>query len=127
MIDYDNEEVRWWMREVEYMVFEMQSSWREITVEGVVRELHDLYEATGLGVSDDLSEMCDYYLQRYSDPFDGLGDVPFDLNFLNESGKSALLKAVTAKSKLLKSQAAELDAYVKTVFGESANELDPGG
>ncbi len=100
MIDYDDEEVRWWMREVEYIVFEMQSSWRKITVESVVRELHDLYEATGLGVSDDHPEMCDYYLQRYSDPFDGLGDTNVDPKVLTESGKSALISAVTAKSEL---------------------------
>jgi hypothetical protein len=124
MIDFDNEEVRWWMREIEYIVGVMQPSWEEVTVDNVVRELHDLYEGTDY-VPDDLPEMCDYYLQRYSDPFDGLGAVPSDLKFLTESGKSALLKAVTAKSNLLKAQAAELDAYINTVFGESTNEIEP--
>ena len=125
MIDYDNEEVRWWMREVEHVVQVMQSEWEEVTVESVVRELIDVYGVQGTPLSDDLLEMVEGFLQRYSDPFDGLGDVPSDLKFLTESGKSALLKAVTAKSKLLKAHAAELDAHVKTVFGESANELDP--
>ena len=122
MINCDDEEVRWWMREIEYIVFEMQSSWRKITVESVARELHDMYEASGLGVSDDLSEMCDYYLQRYSDPFEGLGDVPPDLKILTESGKCALLKAVTTKSNLLKSHAKTLDAYLEQMQqGSSAN------
>ena len=36
---------------------------------------------------------------------------------MTESGKSSLLKAVTAKSKLLKAHAAELDAFVEAKFG----------
>jgi len=119
MIDYDDEEVRWWMGEIVYIVSVMESSWREITVESVVRELHDMCEAAGMGVYNELPEMCDCYLQQYSNPFDGLGDVPSDLKILTESGKSDLLKAVTTKSKLYKAHAAELDAYVKAMFGDS--------
>ena len=125
MIDYDNEEVRWWMREIEHVVQVKESQWEEVTVESVVRELIDVYGVQGTPLSDDLLEMVEGFLQRYSDPFDGLGDVPSDLKFLTESGKSALLKVVTAKSKLLKAHAAELDAYVKTVFGESTNKIEP--
>ncbi len=113
------------MPEIAQMVREMQSDWDEITVQSVAMELHNRYDLPGTKPSDELIKMCDDYLGLYSDPFAGLGDVPFDLKILTESGKSALLKAVTAKSKLLKAHAAELDAYVKTVFGESANEIEP--
>jgi hypothetical protein len=113
MIDYDNEEVRWWTREIEQIVCEMQSSWEEVTVEGLTRELFDRYELSGTAKSEEILEMCEDYLKRYSNPFDGLGNVPSDLKFLTESGKNAALKAVTAKSKLLKSHASELDAYIE--------------
>ncbi len=113
MIDYDDEGVRWWMREVEHVVQVMQSEWEEVTVKSVVRELCDVYGVQGTPPSDELHEMCEYYLQRYTDPFDGLGNTNyFDPKVLTESGKSALLKAVTAKSELLKSHALELDAYL---------------
>ena len=125
MIDYDDEETRWWMREVEHAVQVMQSEWGNVTVESVVRDLHEVYGVQGTPPSDELHEICEYYLQRYNDPFDGLGNVLFDLKILTGSGKSALLKAVTTKSKLLKAHATELDAYVKTVFGESTNEIEP--
>jgi hypothetical protein len=125
MIDYDNEEVRWWMREIEHVVQVKQSEWEEVTVESVVRELSDVYGVQGTPLSDDLLEMVEGFLQRYSDPFYGLGDANMNLRGLTESGKNALFTAVTAKSKLLKAHAAELDAYVKTVFGESANEIEP--
>jgi hypothetical protein len=123
MIDYDNEEVRWWMREVEQIVCELQSSWEEVTVEGLTRELFDRYELSGTAKSEELLEMCEDYLKRYNDPFDGLGDVHSDLKYLDESGRNAALKAITAKSKLLKSQASELDAYVKDKFGDSMTNL----
>ena len=113
MIDNDDEDVRWWMREVEYMTDAMQSTWEEVTAQSLARELHVWYELPGTVASEELLEMCDYYLQRYSNPFDGLGWVPSDLKILTESGKSALLKAVTARSKLLKAHAAKLDAYIK--------------
>jgi hypothetical protein len=125
MIDYDNEEVRWWVREIEHIVCVLQSTWEEVTVESLTRELHDMYELSGTAKSEELLEMCEDYLERYNDPFDGLGYANMNLRGLTESGKNALFTAVTAKSKLLKAHAAELDAYVKTVFGESANELDP--
>ena len=123
MIDYDDEEVRWWMREVEHVVQVMQSEWEEVTVKSVVRELCDVYGLQGTPPSDELHEMCEYYLQRFSDPFDGLGYFPSDLKELTESGKSALLKAVTAKSKLLREHAANLDDYVKTKFGDNMFDL----
>ena len=126
MIDYDDSEVIWWMHEIEYIVRVMQSSWEEITPESVAREIHELYELYELRdriTSDDLLEMCDHYLQRYSDPFDGLGDVPFDLKILTESGKKALLTAVIAKSKLLKSHATRLDESIKARFGDNMENL----
>ena len=123
MIDYDDSKVRWWMREVEEVVCELQSSWKEVTVESLTRGLFDKYELPGTTESEELLEMCEDYLKRHNDPFDGLGDVHSDLKFLTESGKIAVLKAITAKSKLLKSQASELDAYVKDVFGDSMTTL----
>jgi hypothetical protein len=113
MIDYDDEEVRWWMREIEHAVQVMQSECDNVTVESVVRDLHDVYGVQGTPPSDELHEMCEYYLQRYSNPFDGLYYAPSDLKFLTESEKSALLKAVTAKSELLKSHVLEVDAFLK--------------
>jgi hypothetical protein len=123
MIDNDNEEVRWWMGEVEQIVCELQSSWKEVTVESLTRELFDRYELSGTAKSEELLEMCEDYLKRYNDPFDGLGNVPSALKFLTESGKNAALKAISAKSKLLKSQASELDAYIKDKFGDSMTNL----
>jgi hypothetical protein len=123
MIDYDNEEVRWWMREVEQIVCELQSSWEEVTVESLTRELFDRYELSGTAKSEELLEICEDYLERYNDPFDGLGGVRSDPKGLTESGKNALLKAITAKSKLLKSQTSELDAYVKANLGDSVTNL----
>ncbi len=123
MIDYDNEEVRWWMREVEQIVYELQSTWEEVTVKSLTRELFDRHELSGTAKSEELLEMCEDYLQRYRDPFDGLGEAPTDLKILTEYGKCALLKAVTAKSKLLKSHASELDAYVKAMFDDSVINL----
>ena len=119
MINYDDESVRWWMREVEHVVQVMQSEWEEVTVKSVVRELCDVYGVQGTPPSDELHEMCEYYLLRYSDPFEGLGDVPSDLKILTKTGMSALLKAVTTKSNLYKAHAAELDAYVKAMPEDS--------
>jgi hypothetical protein len=116
MIDYDDAEVSYRLQEVDYVVRQKQSVWEEITVESVARGVHNFYGKDDTAPSDWILELCDYYLQRYTDPFDGLGDVPTDLKILTESGKCALLKAVTAKSKLLKSHASELDAYVKAMF-----------
>ena len=111
MVDYDNEEVRWWMREIEHVVQVKQSEWKEVTVESVVRELSDVYGLKGTPLSDDLVEMCGNYLRRYNDPFEGLGEV--DLHVLTEVGKKALFTAVTAKRERLKLHAAELDAFLK--------------
>jgi proline dehydrogenase len=122
MIDYDDTEVSYRLQEVDYVVRQMQSDWEEITVESVARGVHNLYGEQGTPPSDELHEICEYYLQRYSNPFDGLGDVPSDLKVLTESGKSALLKAVTNKSSLLKSHAKTLDAYLEQMQqGSSAN------
>jgi len=121
--DTDDEEVIWWMHEIAYIVRVMQSSWKEITVQSVARELHDMYDPPGTTPSDELLEMCEYYLRRYSDPFDGLGSAPSDLKFLTESGKSALLKAVTVKSELLKSHVLELDAYLEKLQQGSNENL----
>ena len=118
MIDYDDESVRWWMREVEHVVQVMQSEWEEITVKSVVRELCDVYGVQGTPPSDELHEMCEYYLQRFSDPFDGLGYADMDIWGVTEQGKNALFAAVTARSRLLKTHAATLDAYVKDKFGD---------
>ena len=123
MIDYDDESIRWWMREVEHVVQVMQSEWEEVTVKSVVRELCDVYGVQGTPPSDELHEMCEYYLQRDTDPFDGLGDTSVDLKVLTESGKNGLFTAVTAKSKLLKEHAAKLDAYAKAVFGDDVINL----
>jgi len=125
MIDYDDESVKWWMHEIEYIVRDLQFSWEEITVDRVMRELDDLYELSGTELSDEVHEICEDYLQRFNDPFDGLGDVHGDLLPLTKSARNAMLKAVTAKSDLLKSHAAELDAFVEAEFGESTNEIEP--
>ena len=111
------------MREVEQIVYELQSSWEEVTIESLTKGLFDRYKLSGTAKSEELLEMCEDYLKRYNDPFDGLGDVHSDLKFLTESGKNAALKAITAKSKLLKSQASELDAYVKDKFEDSVINL----
>jgi hypothetical protein len=113
MLDYDDEAVRWWMREVEHVVQRLQSDWKEVTAESVVRELIDVYGLQGTPPSDELHEMCKYYMKRYNDPFDGLGDVHSDLKGITEYGKNALLQAITAKIKLLKSHALELDSYIE--------------
>ena len=113
MIDYDNEEVRWWMREIEQIVYELQSIWEEVTVESLTKGLFDRYKLSGAAKSEDLLEMCENYLKRYNDPFDGLGDVDIDLHVLTEVGKKALFTAVAAKRERLKLHTAELDAYLK--------------
>jgi hypothetical protein len=113
MIDYDDEEVRWWVREVEYMVNVMQSDREEITVQSLARKLHDLHDLPGAIPSDELLEMCDDYLRRQNDPFYGIYDASIDLKLLTESQKNDLFTDVTAKSKLFKSHAAELDAYLE--------------
>jgi len=123
MIDYDDESVRWWMREVEHVVQVMQSEWEEVTVKSVVRELCDVYGVQGTPPSDELHEMCEYYLQRFSDPFDGLGNTSVDPKVLTESGKSALLKAVTAKSELYKAHAIKLDAFLEQ--WQQGNDAEP--
>ena len=66
MIDYDNEEVRWWMREIEHIVCVLQSTWEEVTVERLIRELDDMYELSGTAKSEELLEMCEDYLKRYN-------------------------------------------------------------
>ena len=111
VVDYDNEEVRWWMREIEHVVQVKQSEWEEVTVESLTRELYDRYKLSGTAKSEELLEMCGNYLRRYNDPFDGLGDV--DLHFLTERCKKALFIAVTAKRERLKLHTAELDAFLK--------------
>ena len=123
MIDYDDEEVRWWMREIEHVVQVKQSEWEEVTVESVVRELIDVYGVKGTPASDDLLEMVEGFLQRYSDPFYGLGDTNMNLRGLTESGKNALLTAVTARSKLLKSHAAKLDDLLKQMQQRSSAKV----
>ncbi len=123
MIDYDNSEVIWWMHEIEYIVRVMQSSWEEITVKSVMRELQDVYGPSSILPSDELLEMCEDYLQRYNGPFNGLGDTNVDLEVLTESGKNALYTAVTAKSKLLKEHAAKLEVYAKAKFGDGVKNL----
>lgn len=117
MIDYDDEEDMWWVHEIEYMVREMHFSWEKITIESVAWNLHHSYGEPGTTPSDELLEMIEEYLLRYTDPFDGLGDIDVDLKVLTESGKNALFTAITAKSKLLKAHTAKLDAYVKAKFG----------
>ena len=117
MIDYDDSGDMWWVHEIEYMVRVMQSSWEEITVESVARNMHDSYGEPGTSPSDELLEMIEECLLRYNDPFDGLGNIDVDLKVLTESGKNALFTAITAKSKLLKAHTAKLDAYVKAKFG----------
>ena len=107
----------WWDYEIEDTVTEMQNEWKEITVRTVAMEFLTGYNQVNVPPSKDLLEACDNYLKRYTDPFDGLGDVASDLKILTETGKSALLKAVTTKSKLYKAHAAELDAYVESKFG----------
>jgi hypothetical protein len=109
----------WQRLAIEEKVNEMQAGWKEITAKNVVKELTDEGNVVEEISADELVETCDYYLQRYNDPFADLGFVPDDIKWLTESGRDALLKAVTIKSKLYKAHAAELDAYVKSVFGNS--------
>ena len=89
----------WWDFEIEDTVAEMQKEWKEITVRTVAMEFLAGYNQENVTPSKDLLEACDNYLKRYTDPFDGLGYVPTDLKILTESGKSALCKAMTTKSK----------------------------
>jgi hypothetical protein len=113
----------WWDCEIEDSVTEMQYEWKEITARTVAMYFLAGYNQVNVPPSKDLLEACDNYLKRYTDPFDGLGDVASDLKILTETGKSALLKAVTTKSKLYKAHAAELDAYVKAHFGDKPSPL----
>jgi hypothetical protein len=113
----------WWDYEIEDSVTEMQYEWKEITARTVAMYFLAGYNQVNVPPSKDLLKACDNYLKRYTDPFDGLGDVPSDLKGITESDKNAALKAITAKSKLLKAHAAELDAYVKDVFGDSVINL----
>ncbi len=107
-----------WLRLViEDVVARMQSEWKELTAQNVATEVIDGGNQ-GTITSDELLEMCEEYLQRYTDPFDGLGDTSDDLKVLTESGKNALFTAVTTKSKLLKEHAAKLEIYAKAKFGD---------
>ena len=120
MIDYDDGDIRYWLHQVECVVRQMQKDWKDITVESVARELHDMYGGlSDLIESDLLLEICGDYMDRFSNPFDGLGDTEVDIDILTESRKKALFTAVTAKSNLLKEHAAKLDAYVKAKFGDN--------
>ena len=116
MIDYNDSEVMWWMHEIAYMVRVMQSSWKKVTHQSVAMELHNFHDLPDTTPSDELLEMCEEYFQRYSDPFLGLGDTKIDLRVLTNQGRNALFSAVTARSKLLKAHAAELDAYIMANF-----------
>ena len=107
-----------WLRlAIEDVVARMQSEWTELTAQNVAIEVIESGNQ-GTITSDELLEMCEEYLQRYSDPFYGLGDINVDLNVLTEHGKNALFTAVTAKSELLKAHAAKIDAYVIAKGGE---------
>jgi hypothetical protein len=101
-----------WLRlNIEDAVSSLQSLGVELTAQSVARFLiDDGYQ--GKLTLDKLLEVCEEYLQRYSDPFYGLGDINVDLNVLTEHRKNALFTAVTAKSELLKAHAAKIDAYV---------------
>jgi hypothetical protein len=113
----------WWDCEIEDSVTEMQYEWKEITARTVAMYFLAGYCQVNVPPSKDLLKACDNYLKRYTDPFDGLGDVPSDLKGITESDKNAALKAITAKSKLLKAHASELDAYVKAMFEDSVINL----
>ena len=105
-----------WLRLViEDVVARMQSEWKELTAQNVVKEVFDEGNQRSI-TSDELLEMCEEYLQRYSDPFHGLGDAKIDLRELTKQGRNTLFAAVTARSKLLKAHAAELDNYVMANF-----------
>lgn len=112
----DEELYAWWKHEVEYTVDVMQSEWKEITAQSVAREVYDMYHPNSPPL-DELVELCEDYLRRYSDPFHGIGYADESLIGLTEAGKRALFTAVTNKGKLLKAHADKLDAYIEATFG----------
>jgi len=108
-----------WLRlAIEEVINEMQAEWEEVTAQNIAMELTDMGAVPGPISSAELLETCEDYLQRYNDPFADLGFVPKNLKILTDSGKHALFKAVTTKSKLFKEHAADLDAYAKAMYGE---------
>ena len=121
--DYDDSEVQWWMHRIVYTVDVMQSSWPEVTVKSVEREIRSLNELTGSITSEDLLEMIEHYLWGYTDAFAGLGDVGVEFRVLTEKGRNALHTAVTKKRDRLKANTAELDAYIKSHFGDDSSSL----
>ena len=120
MIDFDDDETQWWMREIDSAVNTLQFLWDEITVDSLMSELNSMYELSDTMLSDEIFEMCETYLyQRFNDPFGGLY-APMEISEfsrINQRGKVALFKALATRRKLLKAHIAEVDAYVKTVFG----------
>ena len=108
MIDFDDSEVMSWMHEIGHMVRVIHSPYEKITYPSIAMELHAFYDLPDTTPSDELLEMCEEYLQRYSDPFHGLGDTSVNLRELTEHGRNALFAAVTARSNLLKAHAVEL-------------------
>ena len=102
-----------WLRLViEDVVARMQSEWKELTAQNVATEVIDGGNQ-GTITSDELLEMCEEYLQRFSDPFADLGGVPLELKALIEFDKNALFTAVTAKNELYKAHAIKLDAFLE--------------
>ena len=114
-----------WMRLViEDVVARMQFEWKEVNIQNVAKEVIDGGNQ-GTITSDELLEMCEEHLQRYSDPFYGLGDISVDPKVLTESGKNALFAAVADKSKRLKAHTAKLDAFVKDKIVGGGVSLEP--
>ena len=108
-----------WLRLViEDAIFLMQYDWNELTAHNIAKELLDSEDVPGSVTPDDLLKACEYYLNLYNAPHIGVGCLPNDIRALNESRKNDLFSTLTAKSKLYKAHAAELDAYIESLFGE---------
>ena len=101
-------------------VADLGCGWEEITALDVAKKALDQDNLSGSISFDELLEECEDYLRfQYNNFFAELDFAPDDLKRLTESEKDNLFNTITAKSKLYKAHAAELDAYVKSMFGDS--------
>lgn len=102
-------------------VADLQGGWEEITALNVAKKVLDHGNLSGSTSFDELLEECEDYLQfQYNNFFAELDFAPDDLKGLTESEKDNLFNTITAKSKLYKAHAAELDTYVMSMFRDSA-------
>ena len=113
-----------WLRLIiEDVIFLTGYDWNELTAHDIAKELLGSKNVPGSVTPDDLLKACEYYLNLYNNPHIDVGCLPNDIEALNESRKNDLFSALTAKSKLYKAHAAELDAYVKDNLGDSMTNL----